>query len=247
MSSNVLITGASGDIGSAIAEVFAEKGFNVCLCGHSASKEEQLKRKAEELKNKYNVDTMVALLDVSSKSSCEDVVERAKENFGTLDVIINNAGRIEYGLMTRIPEDEYQSVISCNQTGTFFMLQVAGKIMRKQKAGSIVNISSVAGIKGCPSAAAYAASKGAVNALTKTAAVELAPYGIRVNAVAPGMIEGGMSNLLGEEQRERSAQSAAMKRFGTPKEVANAVYFLASPEATYVTGEILRVDGGMFE
>ena len=144
-------------------------------------------------------------------------------------------------------EKKYRSVVDCNQTGTFFMMQEAGKIMKTQKSGSIVNVSSVAGIKGCIGAAAYAASKGAVNALTKTAAEEFAPYGIRVNAVAPGMISGGLSKSLSDEQINRSSQLLALKRFGLPEEVANAVYFLASPEASYITGEILRVDGGMFD
>lgn len=244
---NVLLTGASGDIGLAIADVFAKHGNNLFLCGYSEKKMSLVEEKAEELEQQYGVKVVSASLDVTSKNSCAEIVNCFKEELGTLDVVINNAGIIEYGLFFRMSEKKYRSVVDCNQTGTFFMMQEAGKIMKTQKSGSIVNVSSVAGIKGCIGAAAYAASKGAVNALTKTAAEELAPYGIRVNAVAPGMISGGLSKSLSDEQINRSSQLLALKRFGLPEEVANAVYFLASPEASYITGEILRVDGGMFD
>ena len=247
MALSVFITGASGDIGESVAEVFAKNGYNICLCGHSEAKAPKLRKKANELEQKYNIRSIAFSLDVTSSKACSEAVKFAVEQFGSLDVLVNNAGVIDYSLLMRTSEEDYNSIISCNQSGVFFMMQEAGKIMKKQKRGSIVNVSSVAGIKGCAGSAAYAASKGAVNVFTKTAAVEFAPYNIRVNAVAPGMIEGGMSNLLSIEQKNRSAQTVAMKRFGNPQEVAEAVYFLASPSASYITGAILRVDGGMLE
>ena len=242
---SVLITGAGGGIGSAVSEVFAQNGWSVCMCGHSREKAHKLAQKAEELENKYGVKIITEILDVSSKKECMDTVRKAADEFGGLSAVVNNAGMIEYSSLSRTREDEYRPVISCNVDGTFFMMQAAAGIMKKKKEGSIVNVSSVAGIKGCLGSGVYAGSKGAVNALTKTAAMEFAMYGIRVNAVAPGMIEGGMSSLLSEEQMKRSSSSVAMKRFGMPSEVAEAVYFLASPKASYITGIILTVDGGM--
>ena len=242
---SVLITGAGGEIGRAIAKVFAKNGWSLFLCGHSENSTARISAYAKELEEKYSVKTLIASLDVSSKEECIEAVSRVYDEFGCLNAVINNAGIIEYSTLARTREEDYKSVISCNTDGVFFMMQASFKAMRKTKSGSIVNVSSVAGINGCPGSGVYAASKGAVNALTKTASVEFAPYGIRVNAVAPGMIEGGMSGLLSVEQIERSSQSIAMKRFGKPEEVAEAVYFLASPKASYITGTILTVDGGL--
>ena len=216
MDSAVIITGASGEIGSAIAELFAEKGYNVCLCGHSKSKEGKLIEKAKELEARYHICTAVASLDVAIKEDCERVVAQFKEKFGTITTLVNSAGITDFGVFLRAKENDYHSIISSNLDGAFFMMQAVGKIMKKQRNGSIVNISSMAGIKGCPGSAVYSASKGAINSLTRTAAAELAVYGVRVNAVAPGRIEGGMSAMFADEEREMLASCSAMKRFGKP-------------------------------
>lgn len=245
MDKNVLITGAGGDIGRAIATLMAKRGCNLSLCGHSQEGLPRLTDFADHLAQAYGIKVAVLRAEVSVKEECERVVRETLNELGTLDVLINNAGTMDYGLLIRTREEDYRKVISCNQDGTFFMMQAAGKIMKQQKRGSIVNITSVAGINGCTGAAAYAASKGAVHMLTKTAAAELANYHIRVNAVAPGMIDGGLSTIMSEEQKKCSSEAIAMRRFGSPDEVAAAVSFLASEEASYITGAILRVDGGL--
>ena len=247
MNKNVMITGANGDIGRASARRFAREGWNVCLCGHRESSLYSLKEFAEELSESYGIRALAICGDVSVKRDCEAMVAAALEHAGTLDALVNNAGTIAYSLMIRTRQEDYKRVQSCNQEGVFYMMQAAGQIMKKQMGGSIVNVSSIAGIKGCAGATAYAASKGAVNAMTKSAAVELAPYHVRVNAVAPGMIEGGLSDIMGSEQKQRASQSIALKRFGLPQEVAEGIYFLASEAASYITGSILRIDGGLRE
>ena len=247
MSKNVIITGSNGDIGRASARRFAREGWNVCLCGHRESSLYSLKEFAEELSESHGIKALAICADVSVKRDCEAVVAAALEQSGTVDALVNNAGTIDYSLMIRTRQEDYKRVQSCNQDGVFYMMQAAGKIMKKQTCGSIVNVSSIAGIKGCAGATAYAASKGAVNAMTKSAAVELAPYRVRVNAVAPGMIEGGLSNIMSSEQKQRASQSIALKRFGLPQEVAEGIYFLASEAASYITGSILRIDGGLLE
>lgn len=180
---SVMITGASGEIGAAIAEVFARNGCQLCLCCRSPKKLESLKACAQQMSDKYSVNVTTWLFDVSDKAQCKEAVKQAVAAMGSLDVLVNNAGIIDYALLIREREEEYRAVISANQDGTFFLMQEAGAVMKKQRSGSIVNTSSVAGLKGCIGSSAYAASKGAINALTMTAAAELAAYGIRVNAV----------------------------------------------------------------
>ena len=242
---NAMITGANGRIGRAIAELFAENGYDLCLCGHSEKTLGQLRDFGNGLAEKYGIRSCIFTGDISDKVQCRRMVESAAESMGDADVLINNAGIAGYDLFYHISEEEHKRIMACNLDGTVFISQLIGKKMKKLRRGSIINISSAAGINGCPCAASYAASKGAVNAFTKSIAAELAPYGVRVNAVAPGMICGGINNLLSEEQEKNSCRQIAMGRFGTATEVAEAVLFLASERDSYITGTILKVDGGL--
>ena len=245
MKKTAVITGASGGIGSAISALFAGSGYSLCLCCSSEKKFDILKAMALEFKNKFGTDVMIKAFDVSVKGNCIKAANEISQRFGSIDVLVNNAGISDFSMLLSENEKEYRSVMAANTDGCFFMTQPVGAIMKKQHNGSIVNISSVASLKGSPGVAAYAASKGAINALTMTAASELAVFGIRVNAVAPGMIDAGMSTALSNETKRITSRASALKRYGTAEEVAQAVYFLASPSASYITGQILRVDGGM--
>lgn len=245
MSKTAIITGSGRGIGAAIAKRLAKDGFNIAI--NEASQESIADRGAlvaEECRA-MGVKAECYAADVSDYSQCEEMVKKIKEDFGSIDVLVNNAGITRDGLLLRMAEENYDDVIRINQKSVFNMTKLVGAVMLRQKSGKIVNLASVAGLYGNPGQMNYSASKGAVIAMTKTAAKELGSRGINVNAVAPGFIKTPMTDKLTDEQRAAMLAQIAMKRYGEPEEVANVVAFLCSEDASYVTGQTIEISGGL--
>jgi 3-oxoacyl-[acyl-carrier protein] reductase len=237
-----LVTGASRGIGAAIALRLAEEGAAVAV-NYSGSRDAAL---AVCTAIEAAGGRAVALqADVSDPASASALVEQALSELGSLDILVNNAGITRDGLLVRMSDEDWASVIATNLTGVFSVTRAAAKVMMKARHGSIVNITSVVGIAGNAGQANYSAAKAGVIGLTKSVAKELAPRGVRCNAVAPGFIETDMTASLTDPQREAILGAVALGRLGSVGDVAAAVAFLASDDASYVTGQVLAVDGGM--
>lgn len=241
MSKTAIITGSGRGIGAAIAKRLAKDGFDIAI---NELSEEAGQQTAEECRA-LGVKAGVFAADVSDYAQCEEMIKKIKDEFKTIDVLVNNAGITRDGLLLRMSEETYDTVIRINQKSVFNMTKLAGAVMLRQKSGSIVNLASVAGLYGNPGQMNYSASKGAVIAMTKTAAKELGSRGIRVNAVAPGFIQTPMTDKITEEQKSAILGQIAMKRYGQPEEIANVVAFLCSDDSSYVTGQIIEISGGL--
>jgi 3-oxoacyl-[acyl-carrier protein] reductase len=238
-----LVTGASSGIGAAIAQRLAADGATVAVNCYTGCEGD-----AAGVVSAIEAQGGTAAYftaDVTDAGQCDAMVAAVVERFGTLDILVNNAGITRDGLIVRMSDADWQAVLSTNLTGVFFCTRAAGKVMMKARTGAIVNIASVIGLVGNAGQANYAAAKAGVIGLTKSTARELATRGVRANAVAPGFIETAMTAKLSEQVREASKEVIAMRRFGTPEDVAAAVAFLASDDAAYITGQVLAVDGGM--
>ena len=243
MAKTAIITGSSRGIGAAIALRLAKDGYNIALNDLNESMFEN-NSIAADIKA-LGVEAEIFCADVSDYSQCEEMVKAVKERFGTIDVLINNAGITRDGLMARMPEEQYDMVIAVNQKSVFNMMKLAGNVMIRQKQGKIVNLASVAGLYGNPGQINYSASKAAIIGMTKTAAKELGSRNINVNAVAPGFISTPMTDKLTEEQKAKMLEAIAMKRYGTVDEIAGVVSFLCSEDASYVTGQTIEISGGL--
>lgn len=243
MSKTAIITGSARGIGAAIALRLAKDGFNIAL--NDISEKSFENNDIIEKITALGVRCEKYIADVSDHDACGEFVKKVKADFGSIDALINNAGITRDGLLLRMAEENYDDVIRINQKSVFNMTKFAGAVMLRQKSGRIVNLASVAGLYGNPGQMNYSASKGAVIAMTKTAAKELGSRGINVNAVAPGFIKTPMTDKLTDEQREAMLAQIAMKRYGEPEEVASVVSFLCSGDASYVTGQIIEISGGL--
>jgi 3-oxoacyl-[acyl-carrier protein] reductase len=237
-----VVTGAGRGIGHAIAVRLAKEGARVA----SVSRTETNAQKTADEINASRPDAAKAYaVDVADQAAVQKAAAQILEDFGRVDILVNNAGVTRDGLSMRMPMDDWDTVLNTNLKGAFTFTQALMRPMIKQRSGRIINISSIAGLTGNAGQANYSASKAGLIGLTKTLARELASRGITVNAVAPGLIETDMTTVLSEEIRQSILQKVPLGKLGEPEDIASAVAYLASPEAKYITGQVLTVDGGM--
>ncbi len=242
MNKVALVTGGGRGIGRAIALTLAREGYDVAVnYNGSREKARQVCREIESLGRK----AVAVKADVSDFARVENMVSLVVETFGRIDVLVNNSGITKDGLMMRMKEEDFDSVININLKGTFNCTKAVSKIMMKQRSGSIINMSSVIGLVGNIGQANYAASKAGILGLTKASAKELASRNIRVNAIAPGFIQSDMTDVLSDELKAGILNNIAMKKFGTAQDVADMAAFLAGDKSRYITGQVFNVDGGM--
>lgn len=239
----VLITGGSRGIGKAVAIKFAENGYQIIINYVSDKTDtEQLKK---ELLQAGASDILLIKADVSNSEDVKNMVKESIEKFEKIDVLVNNAGITKDNLLMRMSEEEFDKVIQINLKGTYLVTKEVTRYMMKKKKGSIVNLASVVGVAGNAGQCNYAASKAGVIGFTKSVAKELASRNIRANAVAPGFIETDMTNILKDEIKENINSQIPLKRMGTAREVAELVYFLGEDSSSYITAQVINVDGGM--
>ena len=242
MNKVALITGSSRGIGKQIAIKFAKNGYNIVV--NYINKNEEVEKTIEELKQ-FGVEVLEAQGDISNYEQSEKIVNSTIEKFGQIDVLVNNAGITKDMLIMRMKKEDFTKVIDVNLVGTFNITKNVIPHMMKKRSGRIINISSVVGISGNAGQCNYAASKAGIIGFTKSLAKELASRNILVNAVAPGFIETNMTDVLQENVKEEIKKQIPLKRIGKAEDVANAVYFFTSEESSYITGQVLQVDGGM--
>ena len=238
-----LVTGASRGIGRAICEKLASEGTDIVFSYRSG---EEAAAETIRLCSKYGVEVHGIKADVSSQEECESLIKEAVDLFGgRIDILVNNAGITKDNLIGRMKDEDFDAVIDVNLKGTFYMMRGVSRYMLRQRAGRIINMSSVVGVMGNAGQVNYSASKAGVIGMTKSLARELAARQITVNAVAPGMIETDMTAAMPDSAKEKVIESIPFKQMGRPEDIAEAVAFLAGDGGRYITGQVLCVDGGM--
>ena len=242
MEKYALITGATRGIGKQIAITLAKQGYNIALNYRKENEElENTKKEIEEI----GVQILAVKGDVANFEDCENFVKQVIERFGQIDVLVNNAGITKDMLLMRMKKEDFEQVIDTNLVGTFNVTKNVVPYMMKARSGRIINISSVVGIAGNAGQTNYSASKAGIIGFTKSLAKEIASRNILVNAVAPGFIETNMTDVLKDDVKQEIAKNIPLKRMGTTQDVANVVKFLASDDSSYITGQVINVDGGM--
>ncbi|MGD9015150.1 MAG: 3-oxoacyl-[acyl-carrier-protein] reductase [Candidatus Omnitrophota bacterium] len=236
-----LITGGAQGIGRQISLTFAREGADIVICDVNL---EQAKQAEQEIKASGR-QSQTEKMDVTDYTNVQNAVNKILDKFKKIDILVNNAGITQDNLILKMSETEWERVIKVNLTGTFNCTKAVSRVMLKQKAGKIINISSIIGLIGNIGQANYSASKAGIIALTKTTAKELASRNINVNAIAPGFIQTKMTERLPQEIRSKMLDQIPLRRFGNPEDVAGVCLFLASEEANYITGQTIIVDGGM--
>ena len=237
-----LITGATRGIGKQIAITLAKQGYNIALNYRKENEElENTKKEIEEI----GVQVLAVKGDVANFEDCENFVKQVIERFGQIDVLVNNAGITKDMLLMRMKKEDFEQVIDTNLVGTFNVTKNVVPYMMKARSGRIINISSVVGISGNAGQTNYSASKAGIIGFTKSLAKEIASRNIFVNAVAPGFIETNMTDVLKDDVKQEIAKNIPLKRMGTAQDVANVVKFLASDDSSYITGQVINIDGGM--
>ena len=235
----VLVTGGAAGIGLSTAEAFAAEGAKLAICDVNPEA-------GEKAAKALGADASFQKVDVADSKSVADWMDQVSERYGQIDVLVNNAGITRDGLVMRLKEADWDLVIDINLKGTFNCIKSVSKVMMRQRSGKIVNVASVVGVMGNPGQANYVASKAGVIGLTKTVARELAPRGITVNAIAPGFIETDMTAVLSDKVKDAMLATIPLGRAGSPQDVADVVTFLSSDAASYLTGQVLHVSGGMY-
>lgn len=245
MSKTALITGASQGIGAAIAERLAKDGFNIAINCRGEEERDRDGVLVAKSCREFGVEVECFVCDVTDFDGCSQMAKAVKDHFGSVDVLVNNAGITKDGLLVRMSEEQFDLVTNVNYKSVFNMTRHVGAIMMRQKSGRIINLSSVAGVHGNPGQFNYAASKAGIIGMTMTAAKELGARNINVNAIAPGFIKTAMTDVLPDDLKEKMINQVSLKRMGSVEEVAAVVAFLAGPDSSYITGQTILIDGGL--
>jgi 3-oxoacyl-[acyl-carrier protein] reductase len=239
---SVIVTGAFKGIGRRISERFAEEGAYLVMTDIN----EDISEEARKISQTYNTKVIGIKHDVSNEDDCKKVVDETIKAFGKIDILVNNAGITKDGLAIKMKEEDFMNVINVNLKGTFFMSKYALGVMSLKRYGKIINISSIVGLTGQAGQVNYSSSKAGVIGRTKSLAREYAKRNININAVAPGFIKTDMTDKLEEKTKENIISQIPLGRFGTVEDVANCVLFLASDESSYITGQVISVNGGLY-